>query len=316
MHIHYIILAHKNPQQVKRLISRLDCDHTSFYIHIDLQADISEFKNEISGPNISYISKRAQGTWGDVGIVKGTIEAMKMVLEAGIDGYSILLSGQDYPLASNKKIKSFFENQFPTEYITVYPMPHSGWKYGGLDRLQKYKINKSKQRKHFLLLPSIFDKEFYTMESLGKLNFLRKTKRFEEISLILKRRRFPSYIQPYGGSQWWALTMNTVEAILDYINENPEFLAYHNYTLLPDEIFFQSILMKLNSQKEKKMNIERSLTYVNWERPQTPLPVTFEINDFKELKEGAKDHLFARKFDIQVDEDILNSIDQNLLKNY
>tara|TARA_B100001063_G_C16730650_1_gene539104 strand:+ start:549 stop:665 length:117 start_codon:yes stop_codon:yes gene_type:complete len=37
------------------------------------------------------------------------------------------------------------------------------------------------------------------------------------------------------------------------------------------------------------------------------------MEDFEELKEASKDHLFARKFDVHLDEEILDEIDNNLL---
>lgn len=43
MEINYIILAHKNPQQVLRLIDRLNTFQCNFYIHIDKGVDIAPF---------------------------------------------------------------------------------------------------------------------------------------------------------------------------------------------------------------------------------------------------------------------------------
>jgi len=40
MKIAYIILAHKNPDQIKRLVLRLNTEGTSFFIHIDKKAII------------------------------------------------------------------------------------------------------------------------------------------------------------------------------------------------------------------------------------------------------------------------------------
>ncbi|MDT0643049.1 beta-1,6-N-acetylglucosaminyltransferase [Zunongwangia sp. F363] len=313
MEINYLILAHKNPLQVKRLITNLEDENTRFYIHVDLQTNIEEFKKSFANPHIHFLKRRFTGIWGDIGIVEATLHGMKKISRTNKKGYCILLSGQDYPLVSKKKIKKFLQEKFPTEYITTYPMPHSGWERGGMDRLTYYKINKSNKRKHFLQLSSIFDKEFYTPDTLGKINYLRKSGRFRELSQILKKRKFPSYIKPFGGSQWWGLTIGTIKKILDYVEQHPDYLKYHKYTLLPDEIFFQSILMELQHKKSMKNLIDRSLTYVNWDRPSGPLPVTFEIHDFPELKIASKDYLFARKFDMMANEKILDKIDSELI---
>ncbi len=314
MEINYLILTHKNPQQVKRLISRLADKHANFYIHIDSQANVDEFKRILPEPGVHFLDKRFKGTWGDIGIVKATLYGMKVISRSSNNGYCILLSGQDYPLKSKETIFKFLRKKYPTEFMTIYSMPHPGWTKGGMDRLDKYKISKSNQRKHFLQLPSIFDRQFYKTKTLGHLNFLRKKGRYKEMMLIFKKRRFPEFLEPYGGSQWWALTLETLRAILNYIDEHPRYLKYHKYSLLPDEIFFQSIIMRLSDLKSKKFQFEKSFTYVNWERAFGPLPVTFESQDYKELRKASEGYLFARKFDLKKNEEIMDQIDHELLK--
>ena len=44
MQINYIILTHKSPIQLERLISRLDDQDSTFFVHIDLKTDIEQFK--------------------------------------------------------------------------------------------------------------------------------------------------------------------------------------------------------------------------------------------------------------------------------
>ena len=69
----------------------------------------------------------------------------------------------------------------------------------------------------------------------------------------------------------------------------------------------------MHLETEKTLKLEPSITYVNWKRSSGPLPVTFKLEDFDELKEAAKDHLFARKFEIERDSEILDFIDDDLL---
>ena len=105
--------------------------------------------------------------------------------------------------------------------------------------------------------------------------------------------------------------MYYVNVILDYVNENWIALEkYFKYTLIPDEFFFQSIVLKSCNNTFK---IGDSLTYVNWKKAGRKLPVTFEFEDFEELNGVAENKLFARKFDIEIDSKILDLIDRNLL---
>lgn len=309
MELNYIILAHKNPAQVSRLIAKLSGPECRFYVHVDRNVRINSFKELQKDKKVVLLKEkdREPGTWGDIGIVKATVNAMRQILAEGRNGYCVLLSGQDYPLRPQKNITKFFETHNGTSFISTFSLPHPNWKDGGYDRIEKYKINKSQNRKHFLQLPSIYDKDFYNKETAGKLNFLRKTGRSREIMLVFKKRRFPSYLKPYGGGQWWALPINKVKEILNFIEDHPDYLSYHTYTLLPDEIFFQSILITLEGP------FLPSLTYVNWTRKNTPLPVTFVKEDLEELKQASKEKLFARKFDIDLDSTILDILDWELL---
>ncbi|MFI1772224.1 beta-1,6-N-acetylglucosaminyltransferase [Thalassobellus citreus] len=315
MEINYIILAHKTPLQVLRLIDRLDSPKSNFYIHIDKGSDITPFLNILIKNNIHFCedNNREYGTWGDIGIVKATIYTLKKIINDGRHGYCVLLSGQDYPLQSNSRISSFFESNYGTCFMETFSIPFKDWaNNGGLDRLNQYKINLSNKKQDFIQLHSVFNRGFYKRQSFGKINKLLKTKRYSDLTKILLTRQPPIPIKPFGGSQWWALPIEVISLILNFIDANPEYISYHENTLLPDEIFFQSILGHL--KQTNNLVIRPNATYINWKRKNTPLPVTFTENDFFELKNVSKKKLFARKFDIDIDHKILDKIDLELLQ--
>lgn len=314
MHINYIILAHKNPRQLKRLIDCLDESWVNFFIHLDKQVDDKPFITAVGEKeNIYFLNnqERELGTWGDIDIVKGAINAIEKVLTVGKEGYVLLLTGQDYPLRSNNYIYKFLQRSYPQNFINIFQTPGS-WGNEFKPRIEKYKINKSLNRGHFLFLPSIFEKDFYQYRTLGKLNFLRKTGRISEWKNIFIKRKFPKALHPFGGEVYWALPFETLTYMMEYIKNNPWYMKYHKYTLCADEIFFHSIIMHLH--KTSEIPIKDTLTYVNWNRESGPLPVTFEKNDFEELKKASQNYLFARKFDIKLDHEILDKCDKDLLK--
>jgi hypothetical protein len=320
MEINYILLAHRSPKQIKLLVNKLDTPNCNFYVHIDKGADQSPFIDALlHKSNVFFLpdSLREFGTWGDIGIVKATLNALSTIVEDHRNGYCILLSGQDYPLKNNREIGAFFKNHYGENFISIFSLPYqNGWgNDGGLNRLNQYKINLSNNRLDFIQLPSIFEINFYRKENLYKLYKLAKSKRYSSLLKPLKRRRFPSSMKPYGGSQWWAFPIETIHQILKFIDANPNYTKYHKNSLLPDELFFHSILMHLK-EKNSSVIIKPSITYVNWTRKNTSLPVTFTADDIDELKEqGAKNKLFARKFNIEEDREILNLIDELLLKD-
>lgn len=314
MTISYIILAHKQPKQLRRLINRLNAPWVKFYVHIDRNNKLQPFQNELRNlDNLYFLNdeERFPGIWGDIGIVKGTLGAMSLVVDQNSEGYCILITGQDYPLRTNSEIRSFLEKKPAKNFISIYQTPDS-WKGHFKERICKYKVNKSSNRGHFLLISSIFDKDFYKKDSLGQINYLIKTGKTKALKRILKRRKFPKIIKPYGGGVYFALPIRTIKNILAFHNDNPEFLKFNEYTLCADEVFFHSIIMHVKEKKE--IDIAPSLTYANWNRPNGPLPVTFKVKDFEEIKKASENYLFARKFDIEIDERILDKCDEVLLK--
>lgn len=315
MEINYIILAHKNPQQVQRLIKLLNTNQCNFYIHIDKGVDINPFNTILTNhKNVNFLDEnlREYGTWGDIGIVKATIAVLSKIVKDNRSGYCVLLSGQDYPLKNNESINEFLTINYGTNFIDIFPLPNKGgWGIdGGLNRLKQYKINISTARLDFIQLPSLFEKTFYKRQTIGKLKKLFKSKQFYKLSKLFIKRRLSKNIKAFGGSQWWAFPIETIQIVLAFIHANPKYLNYHKNTLLPDEIFFHSILKHLSEKND--LIIKPSITYVNWERKNTPLPVIFSEYDFKELKEISNNKLFARKFDVNYCEKILDLLDKSI----
>jgi hypothetical protein len=131
------------------------------------------------------------------------------------------------------------------------------------------------------------------------------------LTLIAQKRKSPNYPM-YAGSQWFALPTEIISDILDFLSENDEYCQYHRYSNVPDEIFLPTILKYLQS-KNNKIKIEKSLTFVDWNRKDQPLPVTFTEVDYELLINASKNFLYARKFDNTNSTSILDLIDSSRL---
>lgn len=317
MEINYIVLAHTNPEQVKRLVTVLNSPDCRFYLHIDLNSDILPFKLALQAfDNAIFLTdkQRRLGAWGYIGIVEGTINALKQIIADNRTGYCVLLSGQDYPLKSNGYITSFFTKHAGTNFISAYPIPRPEWHtHGGMGRLNVYKIDRSYKRGEYAILHSFWNKEFYRIKTLRDIKGLFWAGKYLFLLKLFKKRKFPAYLKPFGGDQWWALPVSTVKAVLAFLDEHPDYLKYHQDSLLPDEIFFQSIIMSLAQTNINAWQLAPSPTYVNWERKNGPLPVTFIAADYPELEKQPDTILFARKFDTTIDAIILDLLDQKLI---
>ena len=311
MHINYILLAHQHPLQIARLVKALTTPNTFFYIHIDQKINDEPFRQALAGHKACHwLQSRQRCTWGDSSIVKASLAALQVVVAEKKEGYCVLLSGQDYPLRSNNEIEAYLQKREGTCFIETYPMPHERWP-DSRERLYHYKFDLSTEKGHSLLIPSLFSKDFYT--DFGKharncwlLLAIKKT-----LPLVLfKKRKFPPYCKPYGGSQWWAIPVEMAAAILDFLRRHPGYLPYFNHSLVPDETFFHTIIMHL--LKERGQQPADPITYADWGRQDVPLPVTFTSVDCVHLQNQPEGMLLARKFDETVDTEILDCIDKQL----
>lgn len=317
MQINYIILAHKNPEQVRRQVVSLLTGNTYFYIHINEKIDIEPFEKATQGlQNVIFLrhKQRCDSKWGDIGIVKAVLNAMAQIVKDRRSGYCVLMSGQDYPIRKNSDIESFFATSYGINYITLFPMPHEEWgPDGGMDRLRYYKINTPGRVEEYVLLPSVLQKEFYHPYTFQIVWSLLLTGRFLFLFKLLVRRKFPSYLNPCGGQFWWALPIETITRIMAFLKKHPDYIKFHTCSFIPDEIFFQSIINYLFKSDKGTDVIQRSVTYTSWKNKGDFSPATFTTGESDELLKLPDDFLFARKFDIEKDEQILDLIDEQRL---
>lgn len=306
----YLIQAHKNPKQLKRLIECLDDSISEFYIHIDLKSNFSSFKEIINKPNVFFIDNRVDCIWGDYSQVQATLNLLQNALSnPQKEGHLIFLSGQDYPIKPLHDFDEFLKIYGDHEFISYSfnPIPLESEIF--IERIEKYKINLSSERGDFLLLPPFFkcsfkDKRAYVKHLVkGRIHFN------EFISIFINKREalFDFY---YKGSQWWCLKSSTALQILNYyLNDKEKIDTYFKYTFCPDELFFHTIIKKI-MQNDNSIKIMPNLHFIDWNRSGVTLPVTFQEADFDILFKQPDNKMFARKFDIECCERILDLIDE------
>lgn len=304
MKIAYIILTHKEPKQLIRLVHRLNPEKNSFFIHIDKKVDNTVYDKMKHGlnhfPNIFFL-KRYRCFWGDFSLVKATIEGINTLLARKVPfDWLILLSGQDYPIKSNLQIERFLEKHQGTSFIEYFPLPNfkNDWgdENGGLDRIEYWNFRLFNKRFRFTDKPLDCSREVLIQLPAWPLLFASK-------------RKFPKGLSPFGGGEWWCLPRDCIEYIHSFIRRNPAFVRFFRYVHIPDEIFFQTVV--LNSPFQHQV-VSDNLRYIDWS-PEREDPAILDKTDFENILYSSS--LFARKFDINRDKDILDMIDQNILVN-
>lgn len=272
----YIISAYTRLDQVNRLVRRLQADGTSFHIHVDRKTDDAEFRSLLARlhdvASVRFLERHACH-WGGFGHVRATLKGIDELRRQGFPfDYLILLTGQDYPIKSKQQVDRFFEAAAGKSYMAFSPLPSDSWSpRGGLDRVA-----------------------YWHLRSHGP-----------HVRLPL-RRRFPSGLRPYGGGAYWALSRDCVAHVARFVAERPDVVSFFRHVDIPDESFFQTVLM--NSELRETI-VNDNLRYIDWTRGRRP--AILQTSDLEALRASPK--LFARKFDVDRDATVLELIDRHLL---
>lgn len=285
--IAYIILAHKNINQLKRLINQINNKKAYIIVHIDKKVSFREFdkiRNYYNNDNIFFMNKRYNCVWGDYSIVKATNSCIKYLLDLNIDfTHSILLSGMDFPIKANKEIIEFLNNNRNINFIECSLN-------GKYKDESKYNIRYFKYS-HLFMNAKIHNLVF---RAQYKLSYILRIK-----------RNHPIFNKVYFGSQWWVLTKETLININKFMKANKNYIKFYKNTNIPDEYFYHTIVGNLYPDTIRNYNLH----FIEWGKDQWH-PNTLTIKDKTKLDSSYK--LFARKFDIYLDEDIILYLENNL----
>lgn len=277
MRIAYVILAHQLPEQLVRLVRRLNTPGAMFLVHIDRRADEAVDRTARAGlaelENVVFLRRHAL-YWGGFGHVRATIEGLdELYRRAAPFDYVALLTGQDYPIKPVSAIERTLEQPGGKSFMAHDRLP-GGW-VDGMERITHWHSRRiGVPRGWHLRLPL--------------------------------RRSLPLGLVPYGGSSYWWLSREAVDYVRRFLAEQPGFYRFFRHVDIPDEIIFHTILMN-SPLRETIVNDE--LRYVDWTRQ--PLPAVFGAGDLELLRRSPK--LLARKFDLRVDSEIFDLIDHELL---
>lgn len=284
MRIAHIIIAHKDPMQLERLVKRLQHPHSDIYVHIDRKVDIAPFRNLKSLQNVFFISKRVRVNWGGNSTLMAMVQSVAEITSTKHNyDFINLLSGQDYPLKSAQEMYEFFQQHAGYNFISYDEFRGSEWWQAASARYEKY---------HFT---DFAFKGKYTFQSI--------------INQITPTRRFPEDLQLHGGdrSAWWTISGECASYVVRELSENKRLLKFLRFCWGTDEFAIATLIM--NSSFSQK-TINNNHRYIDWSEG-NPHPKLLTKADIPEMNKS--NMLFARKFDMKLDSVVLDWIDINLL---
>ena len=278
-----LIAVHKNPQQVNRLMRALKHPDITIYLHIDKKSRISagEFL-----PEAKIIRNNTSVYWSTYSQVQATLNSLREILEREQTfGYLAFISGQDYPVMTASEILASVKDHQGKELIGHVILDQNGW----------YKARTRFERFHFISFRNPLVRSFgrvitYFCDGFGW------------------KRKFYKGMIPYGGSSWWTLSKDCIEYILSFTDSHKGYIRFMKKTVHPDEMFFQSLIMNSPFKDRAENNY---LRYIEWLKVKgNKSPIVLTVKEFPTIISSGMH--FARKFDIQTDEKILDMIDSYL----
>ena len=272
--IAFLLMCHKNAEQVNHLIDKLSTENRDFYVHVDAKSQIYD---EIKwSEHVIPAKRRIDVKWGTISQCDTEISLIETALESGKQyDYYWLISGQDFPIKSNEYIDAFLEENKGTNFIDI------------IDTSLPAHLNKVKRN------------ELYYPNWMFKRNLFSKVMRRACVMLTggenktfscFKRKNITGLDFRFGAN-WFCLSHECIEYAFGELKSKPEILKFYKNALNSDESFMQTIIA--NSPFAK--SVKDRTVYVDWSEMK-PNPKILGNDDIESLK--ASKMLLARKFDI------------------
>lgn len=201
------------------------------------------------------------------------LDAMRVFSEFQYD-YFVNLSGQCYPLMPITQIK---------EHLGSRSVAHI---------------------EHFRL-PVAYPLDWGPRGGLHRINYRWFRFLGRDIRVPRLSKNLPYNMHPYGGPAWFCLPKRHADYVLDFVSRHPKIVGFYKRSHIADEMFFQTIIMN-SPLKDEVMNKDE--WYIDWSRSRNGHPPILTKADLPSLLASGK--LFARKFDVTVDSEVLDLIDK------
>lgn len=275
----YCIMAHGNWTQLQILLNCIDDYRNDIYLHIDAKG-LKSFNNwggKLSC-NFSKLTciESEDVRWSDISQTDVEVNLFKKVIEGGRYNYVHLLSGSDLPLKSQDEIHDFFEGRHE-EFVDIQQNDDA--------------VRRLKYYHYFVRWRKIYP----------WLDVVRKTFLLVQMPFVNRLRNCPL---PFAyGANWCSLTGN---AVVEIVNKYKELRSFFKYTTSSDESYKQMILLGNGNFEIAKEGFLRFVKFGEGEAS----PKILTMDYYENMMDSGC--LFARKFDIRIDNNVVNKVLQKL----
>lgn len=301
----YLIMSHKEPEQIYRLIHTIKASSPNCCIIVshdstNCSLDISDFEQQ-SGIYFQF----TKGERGDFSLISKCFSAINYLLSNNIDfDWLITLSGQDYPTQPLSELELLLSTTQYDGFLRFFPAfsPESPW-----DIRESYQRYLYQYKKISLSLPKWMVSAIKPLKLVNYLQpFIRVHFSYGLRIGIKGKSIFNDNFNCYGGSFFSILSKKCVEYLNDFYHKNALVVEYYKCVLIADESFIQTALV--NSKKFTFYN--ECKHYFDFSHTSHGHPAILTAKDYDAMTQS--NYYFARKFDIKVDSQILDTLDEKI----
>ncbi|MFV0293158.1 MAG: beta-1,6-N-acetylglucosaminyltransferase [Paracoccus sp. (in: a-proteobacteria)] len=202
-------------------------------IHVDKRTSAADFQTMQQAlsdlDDIVWIDRR-KCDWGMFSMVEATQATAATLLEHFPDvTHGFAASGSCLPLRPISELQDYLARHPNVDFIESVSAQDVGWTIGGLNIERFHRYFPVSWRKHRWL----FDRMAHFQRRIGL------------------KRRLPRDVVPHLGSQWWCLTRETLDAVLNDPRRK-EFDRFFRWSWIPDESYFQSLIRRHSTRIESR----------------------------------------------------------------
>lgn len=266
----YVIVCHKNPEQVLDLVRLIGRKGDYILVQCNARSGASYQRRVENGcrESVAHVlfAPPRKIAWGAFSLAQAHIEGIGQLVRTADDwSFAINLTGQCLPTQPIEALKEFLGRHEDTNFLEYRDL-ETEWKS------EVYRL-----------------KTFY-VELAGRL-----------INTHVPRA-FPRSFRPFGGLDLSMLSRRFCEH-LTYSRDARRIIDHMRFAVLPDELWLQSVLM--NSPFRTKV-VRDSKRLILWPEEGSPNPLILTMRHWLQLT--SPDCFFARKFDPAVDKDVIEAL--------
>jgi hypothetical protein len=294
----YVVLSHRNPEQVLRLVAALKEGPAAAVAvrHDERRSRIDD--RELDRLGVLRLRDEVEFEWGGWSQLELLRECLDRAARELDPDWLLVLSGQDYPLRPLADVeRDLAASGLDAMLGDAWELPMDGLPEPPRDEFfLRYAYRHFSAPRSAPRLP----------RAVRPLAYLREMPAPLRPRLGLRRARTPfgDGFRCFVSADWLTLRRPALHAVLRATRERRDLMRYYRRVAIPSESFFATVLLNDPGLRVARENRR----FVSFAAPLTPHPDTLTTADLDRLMASGCD--FARKFDSDVDAEVLDVLDE------